>query len=110
MPGSWRAEIESFLCSVSRGPVVGKRMTVIGRSSAIEARCSRCSGSDSRGGGKSVAELEESGAEHTYCRPHSVPLNQAALDVLEKRKGDHPMHVLTHEGNPILQVNTKAWR
>ena len=34
----------------------------------------------------------------------------AALDVLRRRQGDHPSHVFTYEGNPIVQVNTKAWR
>ena len=51
-----------------------------------------------------------SGAEHENGRPHSVPLNQAAMDVLVKRQGDHPTHVFTYDGNPIVQVNTKAWR
>lgn len=51
-----------------------------------------------------------SGPEHKNGRPHSVPLNQAAIDVLEKRRGDHLTHVFTYEGNPIVQVNTKAWR
>ena len=27
-----------------------------------------------------------------------------------RRQGDHPTHVFTYEGNPISQVNTKAWR
>lgn len=49
-------------------------------------------------------------AEHKNGRPHSVPLNQAAMDVLVKRQGEHPTHVFTCEGNPIVQVNTKAWR
>ena len=30
--------------------------------------------------------------------------------MLEKRKGDHPTHVFTYEGKPIVQVDTKAWR
>ena len=51
-----------------------------------------------------------SGAEHKNGRPHSVPLNQAAMDVLLRLQGDHPSHVFTYEGNPIIQVNTKAWR
>lgn len=29
---------------------------------------------------------------------------------LEWRQGDHPTHVLTYEGDPIVQVNTTAWR
>lgn len=48
--------------------------------------------------------------QHKNGKAHSVPLNEAALLVLEKRKGDHPTHVFTYEGNPIVQVNTKAWR
>ncbi|MEO9041394.1 MAG: site-specific integrase [Rhodoferax sp.] len=54
--------------------------------------------------------LWASGADHKNGRAHSVPLNQAAMDVLERRQGDHPTHVFTYEGNPIVQVNTKAWR
>lgn len=48
--------------------------------------------------------------QHKNGKPHSVPLNDAALQVLEKRKGDHPLNVFVYEGNPIVQVNTKAWR
>lgn len=48
--------------------------------------------------------------QHKNGKAHSVPLNDAAMQVLEKRKGDHPTHVFTYEGNPIVQVNTKAWR
>ena len=51
-----------------------------------------------------------SATDHKNSRPHSVPLNQTALEVLEPRQGDHPTHVFTYEGNPIVQVNTKAWR
>lgn len=50
------------------------------------------------------------GNDHKNGRPHSVPLNEAALDVLQRRQGDHPTHVFTYEGNSIVQVNTKAWR
>ena len=51
-----------------------------------------------------------SGSDHKNGRPHSVPLNEAALDVLQRRQGDHPSHVFTFEGNPIVEFNTKAWR
>ena len=50
------------------------------------------------------------GNDHKNGRPHSVPLNEAALEVLLRRQADHPSHVFTYEGNPIVQVNTKAWR
>jgi integrase len=50
------------------------------------------------------------GSEHKNGRPHSVPLNQAAIDVLLRRHDDHATHVFTYGGNPIVQVNTKAWR
>ena len=39
-----------------------------------------------------------------------MPLNDAALEVLKRRNGNHPTHVFTYEGNPIVQVNTKARR
>ena len=39
-----------------------------------------------------------------------APLNQAAMDVPERRQGDYPSHAFTYEGNPIVQLNTKAWR
>lgn len=48
--------------------------------------------------------------QHKNGKPHAVPLNDAAMAVLVKRKGDHPTHVFTYESNPIVQVNTKAWR
>lgn len=48
--------------------------------------------------------------DHKNGRPHSVPLNQAAMEVLERRQGEHPTRVFTYEGHPIVQVNTKAWR
>ena len=39
-----------------------------------------------------------------------VPLNEVAMEVLERQKGNHLCRVFTHEGEPIEQVNTKAWR
>lgn len=48
--------------------------------------------------------------QHKNGHAHPVPLNAAAMAVLESRKGDHKTHVFTYEGNPIVQVNTKAWR
>ena len=51
-----------------------------------------------------------SASDHKNGKPHSVPLNDLAMAVLERRQGDHPTHVFTYEGSPIVQVNTKAWR
>lgn len=48
--------------------------------------------------------------QHKNGSAHAVPLNEAAVDVLMRRKGDHPTHVFVYEGHPIVQVNTKAWR
>jgi integrase len=48
--------------------------------------------------------------DHKNGSPHAVPLNEAAMQVLIERQGDHPTHVFTYEGQPIVQVNTKAWR
>lgn len=50
-----------------------------------------------------------SALQHKNGRAHAVPLNDAAMEVLQERRGDHPLYVFTYEGNPIKQVNTKAW-
>lgn len=39
-----------------------------------------------------------------------ISLNETALEVLKRRQGIHPKYVFTYQGNPITQVNTKAWR
>lgn len=43
-------------------------------------------------------------------KPISVPLNSAAMSVLLRQQGKHPIRVFTYEGKPVRQVNTKAWR
>lgn len=48
--------------------------------------------------------------QHKNGSAHAVPLNEAAMEVLERRKGDHRSYVFTYEGQPIVQVNTRAWR
>ena len=48
--------------------------------------------------------------DHKNGAPHSVPLNEPAMQVLHKRKGDHPTYVFTYEGKPVYQVSTKAWQ
>lgn len=48
--------------------------------------------------------------QHKNGHAHAVPLNAMAMAVLERRKGDHRTHVFTYEGEPIVQVSTKAWR
>ncbi len=40
----------------------------------------------------------------------AVPLNDVAMSVLSRQSGQHPRYVFTYQGNPIRQVNTKAWR
>ena len=39
----------------------------------------------------------------------AVPLNDAAMDVLTRQKGEHFVRVFTFEGEPVRQVSTKAW-
>ncbi|MES2414809.1 MAG: site-specific integrase [Pseudomonadota bacterium] len=56
------------------------------------------------------AHLWVAGKDHKNGQAHAVPLNETALQVLRRRQGDHPVQVFTYEGNPIVQVNTKAWR
>lgn len=48
--------------------------------------------------------------QHKNGCAHAVPLNESAMAVLLKRKGQHQTNVFTYEGKPIAQVNTKAWR
>ena len=43
-------------------------------------------------------------------RPISVPLNDAAVAVLERQKGKHSTRVFTYRGKPLNQANTKAWQ
>lgn len=38
-----------------------------------------------------------------------VPLNAAAMHVIQKRMGAHPTHVFSFLGRVITQVSTKAW-
>ena len=40
----------------------------------------------------------------------AVPLNANAMAVLEARKGVHSEYVFTYQGQPVTQVNTRAWR
>lgn len=47
--------------------------------------------------------------DHKNGAPHSVPLNDAAMQVLEKRKGDHPTYVFTYEGQAMVQTSNTAW-
>jgi len=39
-----------------------------------------------------------------------VPLNAEAMWVLRQQEGKHPRTVFEYRGNPIRQVNTKAWK
>ena len=49
------------------------------------------------------------GSKHKNGKPHSVPLNEMALSVLRRQIGKHPSWVFTFRGEPVQQVNTKAW-
>lgn len=43
-------------------------------------------------------------------RAIAVPLNSSAIEVVLRQRGKHPQFVFTYRGNPIRQVNTKAWQ
>ena len=49
------------------------------------------------------------GSQHKNGKPHAVPLNEMALSVLLRQVGKHPTHVFTFRGEPVANVNTKAW-
>jgi integrase len=39
-----------------------------------------------------------------------VPLSKKAVVIIREQLGKHDSHVFTYQGNPVIQVNTKAWR
>ncbi len=43
-------------------------------------------------------------------RAIAVPLSKAAVVIIREQMGKHLTHVFTYHGNPVIQVNTKAWR
>jgi integrase len=43
-------------------------------------------------------------------RPIAVPLNAAALAVLQRQVGKHPTRVFTYLGKPLVTANTRAWQ
>lgn len=43
-------------------------------------------------------------------RAIAVPLSKAAVVIIREQLGKHSTHVFTYQGNPVIQVNTKAWR
>ena len=49
------------------------------------------------------------GSKHKNGKPHAVPLNEVALAVLRKQIGKHARWVFTFRGEPVANVNTKAW-
>lgn len=49
------------------------------------------------------------GSQHKNGKPHAVPLNEMAMTVIRRQVGKHPTHVFTYRGQPITNVNTKAW-
>lgn len=43
-------------------------------------------------------------------RAITVPLNDAAIGVLQRQLGKHPERVFTYDGKPLNAANTRAWR
>ena len=48
--------------------------------------------------------------QHKNGKPHAVPLNDAAMAVLKRQRGQDATHVFTFRSKPVTQVSTKAWR
>jgi integrase len=42
-------------------------------------------------------------------RSFAVPLNNTALEVLKRQKGQHNTHVFIYRGNPVTRCSTAAW-
>nr|WP_233158642.1 site-specific integrase [Chromobacterium sp. ASV5] len=49
------------------------------------------------------------GDEFKNGNEHSVPLNDAAAAVIRSQMGRHQVYVFVYRGEPVTQVNTKAW-
>jgi integrase len=49
---------------------------------------------------------DQAKAKRAIC----VPLNADAVRVLEALEGVHPTHVFSYRGEPIKNINTKAWK
>jgi integrase len=47
--------------------------------------------------------------QHKNGRPHAVPLNELAMNVLRRQIGKHPRYVFTYQGHHVVNVSTKAW-
>ncbi|HAE99823.1 MAG TPA: site-specific integrase [Methylophilaceae bacterium] len=50
------------------------------------------------------------GDESKNRKPIAIPLNNVAIEVLRKQKGNHPDRVFTYLGKPFTAANTKAWK
>lgn len=48
-------------------------------------------------------------SQHKNRKPHSVPLNDLAMQVLTKQVGKDPRWVFTFQGEHIQRTSTKAW-
>ncbi len=42
-------------------------------------------------------------------RAIAVPLNGEAMAIVRKQIGEHPTHVFSFRGKPVVQLSTKAW-
>ena len=43
-------------------------------------------------------------------KPIAIPLNDIAVEILQRQIGKHPTNVFTYKGVPFKAANTKAWR
>ena len=50
------------------------------------------------------------GDDATNCNDLHVPLNDIAINVLQRQRGKHQERVFTYKGKPINWANTCAWR
>lgn len=50
------------------------------------------------------------GDDATNCDDLHVPLNDIAIDVLQRQRGNRPERVFTYKGKPINWANTRGWR
>ena len=49
-------------------------------------------------------------SDYKSGRDHGIPLSDRVIAILKAEQGRHPEYVFTYHGNPVEQVNTKAWK
>jgi integrase len=58
------------------------------------------------GRGMAWIHAEESKSGKAFA----MPLNEDAMRILQRRRGEHPDYVITYNGYPVARTSTRAWK